>query len=606
MNSLPFRKFLPGAALFLSLALTTGVFAEEPPAPEETPPPPAAETPAPEMPEAAPPSEKTEMRRLDVIEPKMDEPKATEVPAGEADQAALEKSEDAAETDSVEGKKRVRVRTSGDFPFGSHTVAAGNTVREVVSIMGSNVVDGEVTREAVSIMGNTRINGSVGREAVAVMGSVHVEGSVGREVVAVLGNVYVNGPVGNEVVAVLGDVELGPNAVIGQDLVVVGGRLTRDPGAVVKGNVKVITLPIIGSGFAPVKTWIERCLLLGRPLAFGENLGWAWMIAIGVFAFYVLLALLFPRAFEKCAETLEQRPGYSLLAVVLTVLITPVLIVLLAITGIGVLLIPFIAAGLFFAGIFGKAVMHAWLGRRLTKYFGPGPFAHVATATAIGGALVLLLYTIPFFGFFLWKALDVIGLGVVVYTLILTMRREKAATPPPAMVPATAATAGFVATATPPAELSLPSAAGADAGPLPADPLPPPLAPALLPRAGFWIRFAASALDVMMLAIALGMLGLMSRGPGVLFTVLAIYCAIMWKHKGTTVGGAICGLKVVRLDARPIDWSIAIVRALTGFLSFFPAGLGFIWVALDESKQSWHDKVAGTTIVRVPKGTPLI
>lgn len=136
--------------------------------------------------------------------------------------------------------------------------------------------------------------------------------------------------------------------------------------------------------------------------------------------------------------------------------------------------------------------------------------------------------------------------------------------------------------------------------------MPPPLAPALLPRAGFWIRFAASALDFLMLAIALGMLGLMDRGPGLLFTVLAIYCAIMWKHKGTTVGGAICSLKVVRLDARPLDWSVAIVRALTGFLSFFPVGLGFIWVALDESKQSWHDKVAGTTIVRVPKGTPLI
>jgi len=619
MNSLPFRKFFPGVALALGLVLSTGVFAGEPVESEEIPAPPAVEAPAPESPPtpvpeipapespAAPlPLEEAEMRRLDVIEPESVPAKDTATLAADAQDVVEDEIDEAIGAESSGEKKRVRVRTSSEFPFGNHTIASGNTVREVVSIMGSNVVDGEVTREAVSIMGNTRINGSVGREAVAVMGSVHVEGSVGREVVAVLGNIYVNGPVGNEVVAVLGDVELGPNAVIGQDLVVVGGRLTRDPAAVVKGNVKVITLPIIGSGFAPVKTWIERCLLLGRPLAFGENLGWAWMIAIGVFAFYVLLALLFPRAFEKCAETLEQRPGYSLLAVVLTVLITPILIVLLAITGIGVLLIPFIAAGLFFAGIFGKAVMHAWLGRRLTKYFGPGPFAHVATATAIGGALVLLLYTIPFFGFFLWKALDVIGLGVVVYTLILTMRREKPATPPSPTISPTGATSGFVAVATPPAELSMPAAAGVEAAPPPSDPLPPPLAPALLPRAGFWIRLAASALDFMMLAIALGMLGLMERGPGLLFTVLAIYCAIMWKHKGTTVGGAICGLKVVRLDARPIDWSVAIVRALTGFLSFFPAGLGFIWVALDESKQSWHDKVAGTTIVRVPKGTPLI
>ena len=71
-------------------------------------------------------------------------------------------------------------------------------------------------------------------------------------------------------------------------------------------------------------------------------------------------------------------------------------------------------------------------------------------------------------------------------------------------------------------------------------------------------------------------------------------------------GGIICGLKVVRLDDRRIDWGVAVVRCLGGFLSLAIAGLGFIWVAFDDEKQSWHDKIAGTTIVRVPKGTPLL
>lgn len=600
MNSLPFRKFFPGAALALSLALTAGVFAEEPAAPEETPVPPPVATPAPAILEAtAPETPEVEMRRLDVIEPKVAAPKATAAPAEEVAEVAREESAEAAETEPGERAQRVRVRSGSEFPFGDHTVAAGQTVREVVSIMGSNVVDGAVTREAVSIMGNTRINGSVGREAVAVMGNMHVAGTVGREVVAVLGNIYINGQVGHEVVAVLGDVELGPDAVIGHDLVVVGGRLTRDPAAVVKGNEKIITLPISGSGFAPVKTWIERCLLLGRPLAFGDNLGWAWLIAISVFAFYVLLALLFPRAFEKCAETLEQRPGYSLLAVVLTVLITPVLIVLLAITGIGILLIPFIAAGLFFAGIFGKAVMHAWLGRRLTKYFGPGRTSHVAVATAIGGALVLLLYTIPFFGFFLWKALDVIGLGVVVYTLILTMRPEKSAAPSPTSGPQPAL-AGFTATTVPPV-MPVSAASGSEIAIL-VPPVSAPVSAALLPRAGFWIRLAASAIDAVLIGILASFLKLSGAFP-VLF---ASYCVILWSLKGTTVGGIVCNLKVVRLDDRKVDWAVGIVRALGGFLSLFVAGLGFIWVAFDPERQSWHDKIAGTTIVRVPKGTPLL
>ncbi len=80
----------------------------------------------------------------------------------------------------------------------------------------------------------------------------------------------------------------------------------------------------------------------------------------------------------------------------------------------------------------------------------------------------------------------------------------------------------------------------------------------------------------------------------------------MWKLRGTTIGGIIFGLKVARLDDRPVDWATAIVRALACFLSLAVVGLGFFWVAFDDEKQSWHDKIAGTVVVRVPKGISLI
>jgi uncharacterized RDD family membrane protein YckC len=62
----------------------------------------------------------------------------------------------------------------------------------------------------------------------------------------------------------------------------------------------------------------------------------------------------------------------------------------------------------------------------------------------------------------------------------------------------------------------------------------------------------------------------------------------------------------VRVDERKVDWSVALVRGLAAFLSLAVAGLGFIWVAFDDDKQSWHDKVAGTTIVHVPRGMSLV
>jgi uncharacterized RDD family membrane protein YckC len=82
---------------------------------------------------------------------------------------------------------------------------------------------------------------------------------------------------------------------------------------------------------------------------------------------------------------------------------------------------------------------------------------------------------------------------------------------------------------------------------------------------------------------------------------LAAYGAAMWKLRGSSIGGIVFDLRVVRIDGRDIDWETAIVRALGCFLSLAAAGLGFLWIAFDAAKQAWHDKIAGTVVVRMPK-----
>jgi uncharacterized RDD family membrane protein YckC len=114
---------------------------------------------------------------------------------------------------------------------------------------------------------------------------------------------------------------------------------------------------------------------------------------------------------------------------------------------------------------------------------------------------------------------------------------------------------------------------------------------------------AALFIDAVLVAILLHIIGSSKQGE---LLALAIYGAVMWKFKGTTIGGIVFGLQVVRVDGRPIDWSTAIVRALSCFLSLVVAGLGFIWIAFDENRQAWHDKIAGTVVVRVPKGVSLL
>jgi uncharacterized RDD family membrane protein YckC len=306
-------------------------------------------------------------------------------------------------------------------------------------------------------------------------------------------------------------------------------------------------------------------------------------------------------------QTLSARPGSTVLTAFLTVLISPIAMVLLVMTGIGVLIVPVLGAGLFFTSLFGVAAVLAWFGLKVTRQFGDSPLAHPAVAVLFAGLVVLLLYTIPVIGFFTFKLLGWLGMGLVIFTLLQAMKRERpvpvAAAAVPAGVPAamTGDMSGFAA------PTAAAAAAVPEGGAVPMS-VPPPLAPPLisaatLPRAGFWIRFAGLLLDLILLAV---IVGLLTGGGEIAVFGVAAYAAVLWKLKGTTVGGVICGLKVVRLDNRPIDWGTAIVRALGCFLSLVVFGLGFIWVAIDDDAQSWHDKIAGTTVVRVPKGVSLL
>lgn len=91
---------------------------------------------------------------------------------------------------------------------------------------------------------------------------------------------------------------------------------------------------------------------------------------------------------------------------------------------------------------------------------------------------------------------------------------------------------------------------------------------------------------------------------GTFLIILAAYGAVLWKLRGATIGGIVCDLKLVQLDDRPLDWTTCIVRAVACFLSLAVAGLGFIWAAFDRESQTWHDKIAGTIVIKQPKRGP--
>ena len=475
----------------------------------------------------------------------------------------------------------------------------------------SHLASGERATAVVSVFGSSTVAGQVDEAVVSVLGNTHVTGPVGEAAVAVFGNTYVDSHVGEAVVAVMGNVELGPHADIAGDVVAIGGDLKRDPAAVVHGSVQNVAVFGHMNGFEWLHPWIRHCLMYARPLAFAPGLSWAWTVALSFLALYLLIALLFPKGVNQCVRTMEAQPGRTVLASLLTFLCKPIVFLLLVVIVIGAILVPFLLFTLFIAGLFGKAVALAWLGRRVIPARDGGQEPLPVLAVLVGGAITLLLYVVPVVGFITYKALDVLGLGIVVYTLLLGFRASRARSPAPRAAPPTASPPPPAASQTEPlmaaqnATAESPDAPATTAAAAPAAAAaqvdasaPAQISIELENRAGFWLRMAALLLDLILVAIAFAAADI--SGHRVLLA-LAVYGAVMWKLKGTTIGGVVCGLRVVRLDGRPIDWPTAVARALGCFLSGAVAGLGFIWVVFDSERQSWHDKIAGTVVVRAPR-----
>ncbi|HXQ80143.1 MAG TPA: RDD family protein [Opitutaceae bacterium] len=483
--------------------------------------------------------------------------------------------------------------------------------------------------DRVSVGGATYVGAkeTVEGNAVAVMGSVTVDGTVNGNAVAVMGTNTINGTVRGNAVAVLGDLNLGPKARLDGNAVSVGGRVNRDPSAIVGGN---IVQQMTGMGVFDHDTassWWKHGLSKGRPLAFGPHLHLLWIASICTVAFYILLALVFPGGIRKCADTLQHRPGITFLTGILSILGMPVLFVLLLVTVVGIpVALVVLPLSVVACVAFGKAAVYSLVGRTIM-----GKEAHPALAVVLGVAVMLVLYLIPVLGLMLWFLVGFLGFACALTALFTSTKpappagtppgapAQQAAVPPAGTSPAAAAQlaavpAAVVASASgavpPPAQPPL-----ADSVPPAASPSVPPVVSAGVPlvappvpldseagyaKAGFWIRMAALLVDVILV-------GIIFHHVSVLFMpAIAVYGAVLWKFKGATIGGIVFGLKTVRADGRPMDWATAVVRALACYLSLVVVGLGFLWIAFDPEKRGWHDKIAGTVVVRLPKGLSLV
>ena len=132
--------------------------------------------------------------------------------------------------------------------------------------------------------------------------------------------------------------------------------------------------------------------------------------------------------------------------------------------------------------------------------------------------------------------------------------------------------------------------------------------------AGFWIRFGAMLIDLVVMIIVLYIPLTMIYGEeywvgeqfiyGLWDVMLGYIVPIIvtiwfWLRYEGTPGKMATKLRIVdAATGNKMTTGQAIGRYFAYTIAILPLCLGLIWVGIDKKKQGWHDKLAGTVVIR--------
>jgi hypothetical protein len=451
--------------------------------------------------------------------------------------------------------------------------------------------EGETVREIQSGLADITIAGTVEYDVVVIVGSLRLTNTA---------------RIGGNVLVIGGTLSIDSGASVGRDMIVIGGNLNA-PAEFTPGGQQVVIGSIgIANTLRGLVPWITRGLLFGRPIV--PDLWWMWPV-IAIFLFvYLMVSALFSNHVSAVADTVTARPLSSFLLGLLALVLTVPAIAILAATVIGILVVPFVLCALVIAALIGKAGVMRATGRTVLAEDEDAGRTRALVSVLIGFAVLTIAYMIPVLGFITWAITGAIGFGGATTALRGALRREHPARVRAPLPVETAAAAEPRPAPAPEPAYAAPAAAFVPDGGTSADAagsaLPPPLSVpgdlAVYPRAAFLDRVAAFAIDAILIGIAVNLLDL-ERHDGSFPLLLLAYHVAFWAWRGTTLGGIIVGLRIVRVEGTDLRFADALVRGLTAVFSIAALGIGCFWMINDPEKQMWHDKIAGTLVVKVPR-----
>ena len=116
--------------------------------------------------------------------------------------------------------------------------------------------------------------------------------------------------------------------------------------------------------------------------------------------------------------------------------------------------------------------------------------------------------------------------------------------------------------------------------------------------ASFWRRFAAGFIDGLIIGVIPGMV--FKENGNVLSFLLGLgYSVWMLSNYSATVGMMVLKIKITKESGGKITYKGATLRYFASILSGIALGIGYLWMIWDPKKQTWHDKIAKTVVVKI-------
>jgi len=272
---------------------------------------------------------------------------------------------------------------NGDiYAAGANLIIDGVVNGDVLAAGGTISVSGKVSQNIRVVGGQINLSGDVGRNVSLAGGNINLEktGVIAGNLTAAAGNVMLSGKINQNVQAAVGNLRIAPSAGIGGNLNYISDKQASiDTQALIAGKVTHQT----GPKFQPPQVNKEQLMIVLASIFVGFKI-------LSIFTSLILGLLivnLFPKYSGLMTEALNQRPWHSLIIGLVFMVIAPIVLIILAVTIIGLplavilfilyFLLMYVARILFMywlgikvLGLFGKKVVNGWAVVSGTMIFG--------------------------------------------------------------------------------------------------------------------------------------------------------------------------------------------------------------------------------------------